>query len=95
MTKKNQESARLEQIIRQISGNVKEDDLPVPEVAIKGRGYIWCYYPSKHEFIRIHRGIKAYIIDNKINKSGRILIYTLNGRVIEIEPNELINTGFD
>jgi hypothetical protein len=81
--------------VRQISGKVNSDDEPVPEVAIKGTGYIMCFNSSNRSFIRVARGTKAYIIDPKINDFGRLVIYTFNGEVVEIDPDELINTGFD
>jgi hypothetical protein len=86
---------RLSQIARQITGKARSTDILVPEVAIKGTGYLLCFYPSGRRFIKVNRGIKAYIINGKKNEYGRVLIYTMQGDVVEIEPRELINTGFD
>ena len=95
MGKKTDRENRLKQIVRQISGKVNVNDVPVPEVAVIGTGHIMCFNSSKRMFIRVTRGTKAYIIDPEMNKEGRITIYTFNGDIVEIEPDELINTGFD
>jgi|TARA_Y100000310_G_scaffold294960_1_gene325867 hypothetical protein len=95
MTKKGQTEERIEQIIRQITGKVEEDCMPVPEVGIKGNGDIWCYHPTKRIFIKVTRGTRAYIVDDKENEYNRVLIYTFSGAIVEIEPEELIETGFD
>lgn len=78
-----------------MAGKVNENEEPVPEVAIRGIGYVMCFDYSKKMFIKIARGIKAYIVEPKMNAFGRITIYTFTGEVVEIEPDELINTGFD
>jgi len=93
MTKETDINERLKQIVRQASGKVGKKDTPIPEVAIKGAGYILCYQPSKHIYIRVSRGTKAYIIEEKEN--NRVLIYTYSGLIVEIELDELIDTGFD
>jgi len=87
---------RLKMIIRQFSGEVRiSDGEMIPEVAIKGQaGTIHCYCPTKKGIIRISRGTKAFVlsIDSKNEKS---LIYTFDGKMVEIESSELIETGFD
>ena len=65
MTKETDINERLKQIVRQVSGKAGRKEVPIPEVAIKGAGYILCYYPSKHIYIRVSRGTKAYIIEEK------------------------------
>ena len=45
----------VKQLIKQISGNLTEDDELIPEVAIKGSGEIWCYDPTGRTFKRIYR----------------------------------------
>ena len=90
---------QLKKIIKQLSGNIPEDDDEdnslVPEYVIMGRGYDFKYSPTEKKFIRINRGTKAYILDETENYKGRILIYTHNGDIIEIEKEELEYTGFD
>jgi len=87
---------RLERIIKQFTESPnKADGLLIPEAAIKGTGHIWCYCAAKRTHIRIPRGTKVFIVEGKEDKHGKILIYTICGRLVEIEPDELINTGFD
>ena len=81
--------------MRQISGKVNIDDEPVPEVAIKGTGYIMCIKTSTRMFMRVSRGTKAYIIDPEMNSEGKVIIYTFSGDIVEINPADFINTGFD
>lgn len=81
--------------MRQISGKVNIDDEPVPEVAIKGKGHIMCVKTSTRMFMRVSRGTKAYIIDPEMSSEGKVIIYTFSGDIVEISPEELINTGFD
>jgi len=72
-----------------------EDGPLVPEVCIGGSGPIFCYSPTQKIFIQVTRGLKAYIINEKKDEMGKILIYTFVGQIIEIEPEELIYTGHD
>ena len=85
---------RLKMIIRQFSGEVKSDDGEmVPEVAISGNaGSIYCYSPAKKRMVRIYRGTKAFILSAE---NERALIYTFDGKIVEIDYKELIETGFD
>jgi hypothetical protein len=93
MTKETDITERLEQIVKQAAGKVSRKVAPIPEVAIKGTGYILCYHPSKRAFIRVSRGTKAHIV--KEEENNRVLIYTYSGLVVEIDADELIDTGFD
>tara|TARA_R110000824_G_scaffold58774_3_gene158573 strand:- start:6627 stop:6914 length:288 start_codon:yes stop_codon:yes gene_type:complete len=86
---------RLKRIFNQISGTPKDDDDLVPEMAIRGSGYIWCYDPNARAVTRVSRGIKCYVVDETKDKLERILVYTSNNDVILIEEEELIYTGFD
>ena len=88
---------RIKQIVRQFSGTLLEEEVEelIPEHAIIGTGYLFCFDPSKRIFIKINRGSKAFIVDERENSSGRVLIYTFNGELVEISPDELLYTGFD
>jgi len=88
---------RIKQIVRQFSGTILEDEVEelIPEYAILGSGYLFCFDPSKRGFVKINRGSKAFIVDQAINNAGRVLIYTFNGELVEIDPDELLYTGFD
>ena len=94
---KSDPKARIQQIVRQFSGSLTEEDTCdlIPEYVIKGEGHIFCFYPSKKMMVRIMRGTKAFIVDETVNGAGRLLIYTFNGDLVEIEPDELQYTGFD
>ena len=46
-----------QQIIKQISGNITEEDELIPEVAIKGSGEMWCWDPTRRSHKRIYRKI--------------------------------------
>ena len=88
---------RIRRIVKQFAGSLSEDDdfELVPQYGIKGHGDIHCFYPSKRIFIKIARGTKVYIIEEKENEQGRVLIYTFNGEIVEIEKEELEYIGFD
>lgn len=64
----------------------------IPEVAIKGTGYIFCYQADTKSFIKIERGQKALIIEDRKNT---YLVYTFDGFLIEIDKDEILATGFD
>ena len=58
----------LIKIVNQLSGDAKKNDELIPESAIKGTGYIWCYEPTLKQIIRIPRGIKCYVLDHREDK---------------------------
>jgi len=79
-----------------MSGTLTEDDTTLlPESAIVGTGIIFCYSPSKRRFIKILRGIKVFVIDDSTINEGRVLIYTTDGFLVEIERKELLHTRYD
>lgn len=84
---------RLKKIMKQVSGDVENisGDL-IPEMAIVGTGVVYCYSPSAREFVKINRGTRAYILKHYEEK---VLIYTMEGHIVEIEEDELIFIGFD
>tara|TARA_R100000008_G_scaffold12757_1_gene6362 strand:- start:10213 stop:10506 length:294 start_codon:yes stop_codon:yes gene_type:complete len=88
---------KLKLALRQISGKLEEEDTLLPEIAIRGQGGIlYCYYPAKKRFIRIRRGVKAFVIsEEEVVSPDRILIYTFDGHLVEIEKDEIIHTGYD
>ena len=95
MAKKPTSSAFVKQLIKQISGNLTEEDTLIPEVAIDGTGEMWCWDPANRMHKKIYRGVKAFIIQEDFDDFGRTLIYTLNGEMVCIEPEELLHTGYD
>ena len=95
MAKKRTSSEFVKRLIKQISGKLTEEDELIPEVAIDGSGEMWCWDPSSRMHKKIYRGIKAFIIQENFDDFGRTLIYTLNGEMVCIEPEELLHTGYD
>ena len=85
----------IKKIIKQISGDLTEEDTLVPEVAICGSGEMWCYDPVHKIHKKIYRGVKAFILYENYDILGRSLIYTHNGDMICIEPEDIIHTGYD
>ena len=85
----------LKRVFAQISGKVTEESEPIPELAIKGSGHIWCFDPTLKSVVRVARGIKCYVLNSTHDDLGRILVYTVANDVILIEQEELIYTGFD
>ena len=64
----------------------------IPEICIKGTGYIFCYQPDSKSFVKIERGQKALIIEDK---GDTYLIYTFDGFLVKINKDEVLQTGFD
>ena len=64
----------------------------IPEVCIKGTGYLFCYQPDSKSFVKIDRGQKALVMEEW---KDTCLIYTFDGFLIEIDKDELLSTGFD
>lgn len=95
MAKKHVPNEFVKRLIKQISGNLTEEDELIPEVAINGSGEMWCWDPSNRIHKKIYRGIKAFIIQENFDDFERTLIYTLNGEMVCIEPEELLHTGYD
>jgi len=89
------QKARLRKILKQVSGDISniEGDLIIP-MAISGTGIIYCYEPSTREFVKVARGTKVFIVRDE-NKEGKVLIYTYEGFLVEIESEEIIEIGFD
>ena len=95
MAKKRTSSEFIKRLIKQISGELTEEDELIPEVAIHGKGDMWCWDPANRLHKKISRGIKAFILQEDFDDFGRTLIYTLNGEMVSIEPEELLHTGYD
>jgi hypothetical protein len=86
---------RLKKIIKQIAGSIEEKDGElIPEIAIKGTGYIFCYSPMQKWFININRGVKAYVVEENWGLD-KVLVYTYGGHLVELEKQEIVYTRFD
>jgi|TARA_R100001163_G_C4872387_1_gene73584 hypothetical protein len=95
MAKKDYKTGLIKKLLKQITGELTEEDELIPEVAIAGSGEMFCWDPSSRIHKKIYRGVKAFILYENYDSFGRTLIYTLGGDMICIEPEELIHTGYD
>tara|TARA_R110001583_G_scaffold130347_3_gene282078 strand:- start:104 stop:409 length:306 start_codon:yes stop_codon:yes gene_type:complete len=64
----------------------------IPEVGIKGTNHIFCYQPESKSFIKIDRGQKALVIEDRGEK---YLIYTYSGHLVEVNKEDVFFSGFD
>ena len=86
---------RLKKILKQVSGDISniEGDL-IPPLTIKGNGIIYCYQPSTREFVKVCRGSNVYLVREE-DLAGKVLIYTFEGQIVEVDVDELSLEGFD
>ena len=87
--------ARVKKLIKQIAGKSKELDDLYPDMVIRGKGYISCYCPLDKLFIKIRRGTTVYMVDDALDHTSNVFVYTILGNLIEIDEEELIVVGFD
>ena len=87
---------KLKKIIKQVSGKIDdiEGDL-LQSARIQGNGDMWCYAPLTNQMTRVHRGTRVYIISEKEDHDGRVLVYTTTVEVVLIKKAELIEVGFN
>jgi hypothetical protein len=91
MENHNEIKKKLKLAFKQMSGAIKKDAdfVPLPEVSIKGNnGIIFCLiYPTRKSFVKISRGTKAFLMtdEKEAKKLDRVLIYTFNGHLVEID----------
>jgi len=84
----------LQQIIKQLSGEIDETKRLVPEYTIPGKGYLFCLQPSSRSFIKINKNQKVFVLDQIIG-SDKLLIYTSCGKIVEIHKDKLYLTDSD
>mgnify|MGYP004453314797 CR=1 FL=1 len=91
--------ARIKLAAAQLGGRIpykKQEEIDnielIPEVCIKGTGYMFCYQADSRSFVKIQRGQKALIMEERANT---YLIYTFDGFLVEIEKDQVMSTGFD
>jgi len=91
--------ARIKLAAAQLGGRIpykKQEEIDnielIPEVCIKGSGYMFCYQTDSRSFVKIQRGQKALIMEERANT---YLIYTFDGFLVEIEKDQVMSTGFD
>lgn len=86
----------IKRLVKQVSGEIEPDDGDlVPSHFIVGSGYIWCFQPASRSFIRVPRGIRVYVLYKSYDPQGRHLIYSNNSEMVVIDPDELIEIGFN
>tara|TARA_B100000287_G_scaffold344971_1_gene332246 strand:+ start:79 stop:384 length:306 start_codon:yes stop_codon:yes gene_type:complete len=91
--------SRIKLAAAQLNGRIpykKQEEIDkielIPEVCIKGTGYLFCYQPDSKSFVKIDRGQKALIMEER---KDTYLVYTFDGFLIEIDKDEVLSTGFD
>ena len=91
--------SRIKLAAAQLNGRIpykKQEEIDnielIPEICIKGTGYIFCYQPDSKSFVKIDRGQKALIMEER---KDAYLIYTFDGFLVEISKEEILTTGFD
>jgi hypothetical protein len=91
--------SRIKLAAAQLNGRIpykKQEEIDnielIPEICIKGTGYIFCYQPDSKSVVKIDRGQKALIMEER---KDTYLIYTFDGFLVEISKEEILTTGFD
>jgi hypothetical protein len=95
MSTKREIKERIKRVMRQLVGELTEEEHLMPEVGINGTGVIYCYQPYEKSLVKVTRGQKAYIIGEQKDSLNRVLIYTFSGLLVMIDHDELIHTGYD
>ena len=91
----NYSSSRLQSIIKELSGDINPEDGPPPPIyEIKGKGYVWCFSPSKKTMIRIARGEKIYILDKVPDENNKLLIFAPYD-IVYINKEEVQEVGYN
>ena len=95
-TTKKEVTATVKKILKQLSGEATAEDgeLIAPHFII-GTGDIWCYQPTNRNFIKLCRGTPVYILWESYDLKGRHLVYTTDGNMVLIDPEEIMELGFD
>ena len=95
-------AARVKSAIRQINGSwISSDEkehILLPELAIRNAPtskIVYCYCIIDKRVIPVTRGQKCFLIDELTKNAEKIIIYTWDGNLVEIETKEVIDTGFD
>ena len=91
--------AKIKLAAEQMNGKIpykKQEELDkielVPEVCIRGTGHLFCYQPESKSFIKIERGQKALVIEDR---KSSYLIYTFDGFLVDIDKEEVYFSQFD
>ena len=88
-------SARIEQIVRQITGKKLDSSTNmITPAMIKGSGIIFLWAPTKKTFMKVNRGIRVYVVSYEMDEKDRILIYD-GFNLLAIHPDDLDEIGFN
>ena len=89
------DSARVEQIVRQITGKkIDKDKKLITPAMIKGSGIIFLWAPTKKTLIKVNRGIRVYVVSYDMDEKDRILAYD-GYNLLAIHPDDLEEIGFN
>ena len=89
------DSARVEQIVRQITGKkIDKDKKLITSAMIKGTGIIFLWAPTKKTLIKVNRGIRVYVVSYDMDEKDRILVYD-GYNLLAIHPDDLDEIGFN
>jgi hypothetical protein len=89
------DSARVEQIVRQITGKkIDKDKKLITPAMIKGSGIIFLWAPTKKTLIKVNRGIRVYVVSYDMDEKDRILVYD-GYNLLAIHPDDLEEIGFN
>ena len=88
-------SARIEQIVRQITGKkIDKDKKLITPAMIKGSGIVFLWAPTKKTLIKVNRGIRVYVVSYDMDEKDRILVYD-GYNLLAIHPDDLDEIGFN
>tara|TARA_R110000824_G_scaffold363616_2_gene551645 strand:+ start:2788 stop:3075 length:288 start_codon:yes stop_codon:yes gene_type:complete len=89
------DSARVEQIVRQITGKKvdKTKDL-INSAMIKGSGIVFLWAPTKKTLLKVNRGIRVYVVSYDMDEKDRILVYD-GYNLLAIHPDDIEEIGFN
>ena len=89
------DSARVEQIVRQITGKkIDKDKKLITPAMIKGSGIIFLWAPTKKTLIKVNRGVRVYVVSYDMDEKDRILVYD-GYNLLAIHPDDLEEIGFN
>ena len=89
------DSARVEQIVRQITGKkIDKDKKLITPAMIKGCGIVFLWAPTKKTLIKVNRGIRVYVVSYDMDEKDRILVYD-GYNLLAIHPDDLDEIGFN
>ena len=87
---------RLKLIVEQTSGKIEDSDQDLIEShKIRGNGAMYCLLSDNRTFVKVERGTTVYVVQENYTIDGKTLIYSENGDIILINPDEIIEIGFD